>query len=352
MTRCLFVRPAASREAMGGDEVVYRKTSAFIAARMEVEILELEPVGRGRQLLSVLGGRPPETTRYLSAGNAGRLTERLAGHAFDAVVFNHEATFPLSAKVTDPKIRRVLYSHNTHSLVAATDPSRLGRLMRPLATAFERRWYGDPGARLVCISQGDVAGLRAAGVRRQDILVAPPGAPPSNPLAPGAGVIGEAILTGSYGWWRKRRDLKAFAEGPSLPLPVLATDPLALEILGSQGRATTDAAVDWSAGLRFGLITDRFQGGFKLKSTEYVAKNCVVISFCDLSAEFEGLPFAGEFVRGVKTKAQAAAVIAAMLKEPAPALVERFRQFQAACLERYGWDRCLAPLAEAIQGPA
>ena len=350
MTRCLFVRPAISSDAMGGDEVVYRRITKYIASLMELEVLELAGISRPMQVLRAAQGNPLEVTRYLSRQNAEALRARLAASPFDVVCFAHEATFALSTAVEDPAIHRVFYAHNTHSLLAATDPSALGRLMRPIATAFERRWYGDPKAALVCISRGDVAGLRAAGVMRDDIYLSPPGAPPTEPLSDQARVIGEAVLTGSYGWWRKRRDLKTFAAGPPIDAPILATDPLAVEILGGQARLVRNEEVDWSLGLRFGLITDRFLGGFKLKSVEYVARNCMVLSCCDLSPDFEGLPHAGEFVRLVSGKAEVAAELRRLSEGPHEDLLARFRLFKAACLERYRWDACLQPLGAALTG--
>src|SRR5690606_35228835 len=151
--------PAISKDAMGGDEVVYRKITQYIASLMSLEVLELKAVGRPMQILRAAQGNPLEVTRYLSARNTQALKHALAADRFDVVCFAHEAAFALSSAVEDPTIRKVFYAHNTQSQLAATDPSRLGRLMLPIATAFERRWYGDPGASLVCISRSDITAL-------------------------------------------------------------------------------------------------------------------------------------------------------------------------------------------------
>lgn len=348
--RCLAVRPASTGGQHGGDEVVYRRSLPYLAARYDLDVLELHPVSKATQILKLATGTPPEATRFLSAANGQALAARLAAARYDVVVFFNEVTFPFLPVAKRSGLPAVLVAQNVHSLVAATDPSALARALRPLAVAFERRYYADPAAGLVCISRADIAGLAAAGVRRDDVYLAPAGAPPAAPLAPDAPVLAEAVITGSYGWWRKRRDLRVFAEGPSLGVPIRANDPVALEILGDQGLPLdeTDPAWSWSAGLRVGLITDAFVGGFKLKSVEYVAKNCVAICLSDISAEFDGLPHAGEFVRIVRDKAQARDAVAALRAQDSAALVGRFLEFKQACLARYAWDACLAPLGEAV----
>ena len=126
---------------------------------------------------------------------------------------------------------------------------------------------------------------------------------------------------------------------------------MALEILGAEGRPLNEAeGWSWEAGLRFGVVTDIFLGGFKLKSLEYVAKNCVVLSRSDIRAEFEGLPHAEEFVRYLAGgKAEAALTIEAMCRMPHAALIARFMEFKSACLRRFEWEACLSPLKQAAE---
>jgi len=352
MTRCLIVRPQLADQAAGGDAVVYRRLESYLARRAAVDVLELAPISRTAQVVNVAKGIPPEAARYAGARNRAALAERLARARYDAVLFAHEAAFPLADGPMPAGARKILYAHNAQSLIASTDNSPTGRLLRMLAVAFDRRWFGDGGADVICISRADLLGLRRIGVDRADLRVAPPGAPPSVALTARPGVIPELVLTGSYAWWRKRRDLLRFAARPPLAYPILTDNETALAALGGQARAVGPAGIDWSAGLRFALITDRFQGGFKLKSLEYVALNGLILSFCDLSAEFEGLPHAGEFVRRVASKAQVAAEISAVMAQPPAEVLARFAAFKAACLARYEWDRCLQPLGEAVDSAA
>ena len=346
---CLFVRPAASRDANGGDTIVYRRWAEYVSARVSIEVLELPPIGRAGQLWNVARGAPPEAARYDGAQNRRALRAALAKRRFDLVLFAHEGAFPLGDEPALAGIRKVYFTQNLHSLIAKTDHSWAARILQPGAARFERRWYGDLSARLLCISQADLAGLRALGIERPEVSVAPPGAPPQTPLSPSATLRPEAVVTGSYGWWRKRRDLRRLAaERPSLPVPILVRDTAAAEILRRHEKVIATRAIDWGLGVRFGIVSDRFLGGFKLKAVEYVAGNCVVLSLCDLRDEFAGLPHAEEFVRFVRSKKEMADLIQDWLGSPDEQRIERFRIFKAACLERYDWERCLAPLGEAL----
>jgi hypothetical protein len=350
MMRCLFVRPQLSAEQNGGDEVVYRKILTRLQQTMDVDVLELEPVGKLKKLVGILGGAPPECTRYISRHNAKLLEAQLRSADYQVALFNNEVTFPVAPVAGRMGVRRVQMAHNVHSLIARTDPSALGRMMLPFALAFERRLYADPDIELICISKADVHGLQLAGVRPKSLWLAPPGAPPAEALSPAARLTAEIVLTGSYAWWRKRRDLAAFAADPSPGLPILVSDPAAAQTLGALSRLVDPSQVDWAGGIRLGLITDRFVGGFKLKSVEYVARNCVVLSYCDIDAEFEGLPHSAKFVRRIRTANDIGQVLRELGELPGDQLAAEFAAFKAACLERYDWRRCLDPIVAAVQG--
>lgn len=348
--RVLAIRPEPTPEAHGGDEIVYRRSLDRLARTMSVETLHLHAVGKVRRVLGILGANPPETTRFLSDANRRRVAERLARGDVDIVLLCNEVTFPMLPVVKRAGVPAVLSAHNVHSIVAATDPTLLGRVLKPCATAFERRWYADSAAALILISQSDRAGLAASGIERGRLWVSPPGAPRDNLLADGAPLLPEAVLTGSYGWWRKRRDLESFRGDPTLGVPILASDPDALAILGDEAvdlRQRPDFS--WSQGVRFGLITDSFLGGFKLKSLEYVANNCIILSRVDIRAEYAGLPHVEACVQVTPTKAAMADALRRTLAEPGSDTVPRFREFKHACLERYDWDRCLDPFEDAVR---
>lgn len=344
----LIVRPRSTGNQQGGDEVMYRKILPYLAEQWSTEVLELEPVGTFQKYFNLLTITPPECTRFLSESNRRRLAKALAAKDYAAVVLINEVTFPMLPVAKDAGVPAVLISQNVHSLVAETDPGRLANAMRPIALAFERRFYADPAVKLVCISRQDVQAL-TRGTGRTDITHSPPGPPPPSPLAADAPVLGEAVITGSYDWWRKRRDLTTFAQGGALGAPIYANDPQALAVLGTNAAALVETADFWSQGLRFGLITDKFLGGFKLKSLEYIAKNCVVISMSDISLEFAGLPHAEEFVRLAHNNQEAAAIIRDMTAEDPKALIARFTIFKDACLSQFAWTKSLAVVGDTIR---
>ena len=216
-------------------------------------------------------------------------------------------------------------------------------MLHQLARRYERRWYGHPRGRLVLISEGDKRAAIADGIARADAPVAPPGAPPAVELARDA-VLDETVVTGRYGWWRKKRDLASFAAAGSA-LNIIGFDPRVGELVpGARVLASADA-LDWSAGLRAGVITDKFSGGFKLKSLEYVARNCLVLSRARIGEDFEGLPHAAEFIIDDLDEARWPERLSHLRQQDPAALCARFRAFKAATLSRFDWATCLEPLA-------
>ena len=344
----LIVRPGATGNRQGGDEVMYRKLLPYLAKEWRTEVLELEPVGTFRKFANLLTITPPECTRFLSGANRRRVAGALATRDYAVVVLINEVTFPMLSVAKRAGVPVVLISQNMHSLVAESDPGRLANAMRPIALAFERRFYADPAARLVCISRLDAQAL-TRGTGRTDITLAPPGPPPAEPLAANAPVLSEVVITGSYDWWRKRRDLATFAEGRELGVPVYASDPQARAILKGNTSELVETTDFWSRGLRFGLITDKFQGGFKLKSLEYIAKNCIVLSMSDITLEFSGIPYSEEFIRIAHNNEEVAAIIKAMTSDDQTSLIARYLVFKEACLKHFAWANSLSPVGDTIR---
>lgn len=344
--RCLIVRPVKLSDH-GGDEVVYRRSSGFLSRYFEIDTLELLPITRWRAFFNVRKFAPPEILRWISADNTRRVQQALTGADYDAVYFFNEITFPSSRPALASQKPIVLVAHNVHSVVARSDGSLPSLLGRFICVHFERLWYADRRAELVCISNNDVAGLRKSGIKRTRTFVAPPGAPPAEPFPEPFRVNATAVLTGSYGWWRKRRDLKAFLASAPSGLPVYTSDAEARAMFQQADWPVIREQPDFGAAMHFGLITDRFEGGFKLKALEYLAKNCAILAYCDLSAEFVGLPHAAEFVRRVGSIAEIRSIMSQMQADDPTALGERFKLFRQACLERYKWSECLLPLYQA-----
>ena len=340
----MVVLPRLAGPDSGGDAVVFHHVLEQLGRRMTLVRVEFDVTGWPERLFNLLTlSCPPELARHIGRKNRALVEHAVSDLRPEVICFLHEAGFAFLEVAKRRNVPAVLYPHNVHSVVARTDDSMLGRVFAPAARAFERRWYGDPYAALVCISETDARALRSAGIRGGKIPIAPPGASGS------AAVLDQLVLTGSYGWWRKRRHLARFArEAGVLDGRILVTDRMAKEILGDTARLVDRSEIDWAAGLRFGLITDAFAGGFKLKALEYVALNCLVLSYCDLSPDFEGLPHSAEFIRKVSSKADIAKAMRDVAAAAPGELAGRFRVFKQACLARFDWKRCIEPLEHAI----
>lgn len=331
----------------GGDEIYDRRVIQNLSDRAEINRFEMQPQGLGSRLAALARGIPHPRYKYVGRSVQRHFNAVAAQH--DHVVISWESFDSLLW--TAPR-GTTLIVHNVMSDV-------LGQLYggHPLlrwagiqSGQWERRTYRLPGHRLVALSMRDRDLLReiAPGA---EVTLAPPGMPPCVPLASDR-VIPEIVLSGSYDWAPKRRDLLVIAaevgrgghEGPlpgwrhDLPLP----DVSGAAPLSAVSRLIT--ASDYADGLRFGLIPDSFVGGFKLKATYYIASNCVLLARCDIRSEFAGLPHAEEFVHFTPDLTDVVRVTRQIAASAGPELFSRWRVFQAACAAKFSWQHC----AEAI----
>lgn len=332
----------------GGDEIYDRRVIQHLAAAAAITRLEMHPQSVPTRLGSLVRGIPHP--RYKYAGPAAQRRFREAAAQHDHVVISWESFDTL---VGMAPAGTTLIVHNVMSDVLAQLYGRhpLLRWAGVQSRRWEKRTYCRAGLRLVALSQRDRCLLEEL-VPGAEVIVAPPGMPPRVALASDR-VIPEVVLSGSYGWAPKRRDLLAVAGelGRSsvrgtmpgwrhdLPLP----DERAAAPLRDVSRPIT--ADDYAEGLRFGLIPDSFVGGFKLKATYYVANNCVLLARCDIRSEFAGLPHADEFVHFTPALVDIVRVSREIAEGAGPDLFARWRQFQAACADRFSWQHCAETIA-------
>jgi hypothetical protein len=343
--KVLVVLPKLSSRPGDGDNIVHRRAIERLSATMDVKTVSLVTTGKIGRLLNLFQAVPAEVARHVSWANRGIVVQAVSDHTPDVICLFNETTFPVLPSAKPSGIGVVLYAHNVHSRIVDTDKSLLSVMFRPATRAFERRFYGDPDVDLVCISEGDARYLSKSGVRFE-APVAAPGAPPDVPLKPGASIEAALVVAGGYGWWRKRRDLRRFAAARTDPEVQVYASPSAFEEAELPGAQTIED-LDWSSAIRFGVITDQFAGGFKLKAAEYVALNCAVLSFAEISADFEGLPYADLFVRLVTSRREAEIIAKTMARSAEP-LAAHFAIFKDACLKRFDWAHSLDPLVAAV----
>lgn len=352
MSRILFLTRALNGPPHAGDQVYTRRLKSRLQRDHEVVTLELDLAGKPERVRNLLRGWPPEMTGYATRRNRAAIRNALGGGGvFDFIYLVHESLFALQTELADSGAGIVLISTNSISLLQSSDPSRVQNLLSWLADNYEKRFYSLTDAQLVVVSETDHEWLagRISLPRRHRVSF--PGALPLIALDADAVVSRELVLTGSYAWWRKRRDLRWFARR-ALDMPVVVNDPLASDILGDRSEIIWADTVDWSSALRFGVVTDRFVGGFKLKVLEYISNNCMILAFSDLRRDFHDVPHADEFIRVVRSPLDVEAVVAAVMAQPQRDTLGRFREFQLACERKFDWERCLGEAMPQSGEPA
>jgi hypothetical protein len=341
----LVILPMEHGSAMKGDRVVLRHLATFLEQRYDCQSLRLTRLGGIGKSLNVLTHLLPlELAPYWREQYRKQVRAIVADGDFAHVFILHEGLFYLAAEIDRNRTPVTLFAHNIISRFAIDSP--LQPVMTALARRYERRWYAQPGARTVFISRSDRDEAVRMNLAAADAPVAPPGAPPAAALDPQAVFTGEAVITGTYEWWRKRLDLKTF-NGTGLDLT--AFDERVAKVAPHARILPSADGFDWGQAIRVGIITDQFAAGFKLKSVEYVAQNCLVFSRARLFEEFEGLPHAKDFIVDDIDPSAWPARIAALRAEDQADLRRRFLAFQKSCLKRYDWATCLEPLAPDIE---
>ena len=164
----------------------------------------------------------------------------------------------------------------------------------------------------------------------------------------------ELIVTGTYDWIPKKRDVMRFAREYAAEPQRLAVFADALPVQGEQLLAARPIVRDTSGqSIRLGLITDRFTAGHKLKTTEYIAGNCVVLTFAEIEQDFLELPDREFFIRQLKHAREIASHAGQLSSVDPGELLIRFSEFKRRCIERFDWqttaDSLLAALSEGVR---
>lgn len=344
-TRVVWISRAGG---VDGGTIYDLKLREALRSRFEISHLEVAAAApKSAQLISMMRHRlPHDRARYKSPEVVRRAREACVGAA--VAVISHESLDWLAAKLDLPV---TLVLHNVTSAYAGhiTSVPGIGRGLTSVYRAYERSTYAPHAHRtLVCLSSADRESL--SRLTALPTVTASPGMPPHTVLSRGAVVEPRLAISGTFDWLLKAQGLKAFArqyQRSGLRLaPVFDAPPPTF---------VRDLITDWRQGpmsspdtLSFGLVTDRFEAGFKLKVGAYIASNLVTLSFADVRPDYEGLPHAQEFIRHVESIEQAHSIMAAMSRADSAAMIERFRCFQAAAAARFTWDSAGAAVASAV----
>jgi hypothetical protein len=331
-----------------GEEVVDRKLKAELRALgHQIDDFYPLPVSRVRELFNLSVRRLPYyRARFESAASVEAV--RGISRSYDAAVVSWE---PFDRLALESPIPVVLLLHNiTSSAIRSVFPHNLlARYLANRSDLWEHRAYES--RRLSAIATLSVADQRyvASIAQNTPVLYTPPGMPPVSELSADARFVPELFVSGTYGWFPKRRDVLAFAReyaACAAKLPVVADAlPPAAQALVRPYAATLG---DTTHSIRLGLITDRFESGHKLKTAYYLANNAIVLSYANVSRDFEPIPDHGFFVRKISTAsdiARHAAEVQAI--EPAE-LRARLAAFKLSCQEKFSWRRSASVLAQAL----
>jgi hypothetical protein len=333
-----------------GEEVVDRKLKAALG-RMghQIDTFHPQPVSRAREVLNLsLRRMPYYRARFESAESRRAIRE--VSRDYDVVVASWE---PFDGLALESPLPVVLLLHNiTSSAIRSVFPTHpLARLLARRAARWEKQAYGDRKLRAVATLSVDDQRYVSSVSNGTPVLYTPPGMPPLTELADDARLLPELLLSGTYGWFPKRRDVIAFAREyaalqSSDKVPVLADG------LPEQAQQLVQPrpfrSADLSSAIRLGLITDRFESGHKLKTAYYLANNAVVLTFADVAKDFESLPDHEFFIRRIHDAASIPRHVAELRAVAPEQLRERMRAFKAACQRRFSWDASAATLVEAM----
>jgi hypothetical protein len=341
----------------GGDAVFDRKLIALLRREHSVDTLSVAKNRLRTRLVRFLSERvPPDRAGFGTQDDVRAVRDKLHEGAYDALIISHEHLDYIPAAVAGEARARgtatFLIHHNvTSSAMRGILRPPFGALVAPLFEAYERRALRvDKIDQLFAVSLDDQRLLREI-TQRSDVAVVMPGAPEARPLAHAAPLARELVMLGSYDWFPKRWSLGRFTDEwralAARPAPIFADDgvPLAVQLeLGAQ--SVRD--LDLSAAIRFGLLTDRFKAGHKLKTAAYLMNNCAVLSFCDVIEDFRFSPHAELFIRRISRVEEIAPVMDELAALPAETVRERMNALKADVAASLSWQRQTEILARAV----
>lgn len=329
--------------AAGGDEIYDRKSTGILARSSPITFLHISKQTHRAQATGLIRGLPHPRFKYFSREVVDRF--QLAIESHDRTVISWESFDYLALTTTRP-VTLILHNVMSDALIQIFPNNPIAAIASQHSLHWERRIYRRPNVKLIVLSQRDRE-LIGAIAPDADISIASPGAPPAASLA-NKRFIPEVVISGSYDWLPKRRDLLKIANQVAVlerpadhystafrydqPLPAsVSNTPLA----AIASRIRSD---EYSNALRIGLIPDTFLGGFKLKATFYVAMNCIIASFVDIRSEFDGLPHSNEFVHYITSMEQLSELARSMNDLQDAAMFVRWQKFRSACINRFSWE--------------
>jgi len=332
-----------------GDEIYDRKMiAAAEIAGAQISRVYPQRTSRLAQLANAIKGVAHYRTFYDSNANRKALQKSAAG--FRIAVCSGES-FDRLATGLPCAVIPILHNVTSQSLRSMLPHSPVARLLSLQAFAWERSAYAVGRFPLIAVVSRDDQAYLSQIRPRNTVLYTPPGMPVLVQLRPEARFKREILLSGTFDWYPKRRDVTLFSHDYGAwrhAFPVFG-DPLPSKL---QEVITARPMISkFDDAVRLGLIPDRFVAGHKLKATFYIAHNAIVLSYANISSEFQEIEDHQFFVRTISNAADIethAEQISALSPE---ALRYRMEAFKSRCAQRFSWDssaRTLLASCESI----
>ncbi len=339
-----------------GDEIFDLKTiSAVRALGHSIDLFHPRRVAKPREAANLLMGVPHPRTRYASNDNLTRLREQSAG--YDLVISSGEAFDRLALQLSAP-VLVILHNVISRSLPVLYPGNLPVALLTERTRLWERRNYrqGDSLRAIGVLSRRDQACIQSLKAS-PEVIYLPPGMPKVTELASDAPLLPELTILGTFDWVPKRRDVIRFAEeyaGGGEQLTVRADRlPPEADLLLKPLPAPTP--IEAAAAVRYGIITDRFESGHKLKTSAYIATNNIVISFADVSFDFDHIPDHDLFIRRVNSFEEMRAHMREIEALPWDLVRQRFITFRNRCAASLTWvavaDRLMQTAERIVSSP-
>ncbi len=359
--RILWVtRGSADASANAGDTIYDRRICGLLQQTHTVETLAAPRRGRMAQLTrAALHVSAPETFAFDLPDTVTRICQTTKTHRPEAIVFSHEHLDQLATAVRrrlgDAAPAFVTIRHNMTSDAMASilaDVPPAAALYRALAQRQERPALGSALFDEIIVLSVRDRDMVARLSGRRDATLAMPGAPPPLSLQPDAAVKRDLLLLGTYDWFPKAHGLRHFArEITHTPLPgvTLHGDAGIPSAIAAQLGMAPVADLDLTAAIRFGVITDRFTAGHKLKTAAYLMQNCAVVSFADVIDDFASIPHAQRWIHRVRSTDDIAPIMAAMAARPHIDVHAELVALKAHIADALAWRTSAASVAAAIE---
>ena len=341
----IFVRTGGSAD-ITGDSIFNNQVIRHLRTSSEIVDVRLEPCKPLKTLFyCFLTIAPPVYSRYISNANFDKILKAIKDRPRARLIYSHESLFWAWQRLRTKE--GTLIFHNVHFGIKPM--TILEILFQYLHRNHEIRLLkiiSKTPTRVVALSCHDLRLLSNTKLLpKERISLARPGIPPeSHPLRVRR-LVREYVLLGSYKWFRKRRDLKWLHDLLlDLPSSRIITD-LSTKFIPPKHKIVCPKSVDWSEGVRIGIVADRFVAGFKLKTLDYISKNCIVISASSLIEEFASISGSDKFVRSASDRRAFFEMLkSAHHMDLGEAEILRFEKFKENCCEIFTWTSAAASI--------